>query len=358
MGNRLIDFLLQHNQSQSALYCSADATLSRERYIAQHPTEIIALKCMDGRVHLPAMTDVPPGIITPMRNIGGQFDLGWPYFGKLMKNWVRYAVSRGQSGIVLVTYHFSKGDTHRGCKGFGYDTEKARAYTRGLKEQIERVFGKEHTVIYPIQLGVETDEDALILHGTNGDMLDMANETSKTVGTLIHRLHALYPDMSERVILDLLPFLEGNIRHIAEVRASRRPIADAEHKEQILAVGRGFDWLHLPNKALIVGPYSYDLRTPIAIAANILLDNMKAGRIPEADGAVLLISAAYRGNAGVDRPMAQEKAQSIAKLAIQTIQEQVPDLAKHLSPLVGTVNLNTRRFSPIEISQLVYNIQG
>ena len=26
-------------------------------------------------------------------------------------------------------------------------------------------------------------------------------------------------------------------------------------QEQVLAVGRGFDWLHLPNKALIVGPY-------------------------------------------------------------------------------------------------------
>ena len=27
------------------------------------------------------------------------------------------------------------------------------------------------------------------------------------------------------------------------------------HQEQVLAVGRGFDWLHIPNKALIVGPY-------------------------------------------------------------------------------------------------------
>jgi hypothetical protein len=26
-------------------------------------------------------------------------------------------------------------------------------------------------------------------------------------------------------------------------------------QEQVLAVGRGFDWLHIPNKALIVGPY-------------------------------------------------------------------------------------------------------
>ena len=28
-------------------------------------------------------------------------------------------------------------------------------------------------------------------------------------------------------------------------------------QEQILAVGRGFDWLHIPNKALIVGPYRF-----------------------------------------------------------------------------------------------------
>jgi hypothetical protein len=70
-------------------------------------------------------------------------------------------------------------------------------------------------------------------------------------------------------------------------------------QEQVLAVGRGFDWLHLPNKALIVGPYrfvdfkhcckafrmtrfiSYNLGDPIATAGSLLLSNLKDGRIPK-----------------------------------------------------------------------------
>ena len=72
-------------------------------------------------------------------------------------------------------------------------------------------------------------------------------------------------------------------------------------QEQILAVGRGFDWLHIPNKALIVGPYrfasrfrhtgflssfrltapSYNLGDPIATAGSLLLSNLRDGRIPK-----------------------------------------------------------------------------
>lgn len=349
MANKLIDFLLEHNRTQTAQYCSPGATLARDRYLSQHPTEILALKCMDGRVHLPAMTGIPPGIITSIRNIGGRFDLGWPYLGKILKNWVRYAVHKGESGVMLVTYHFSKGDLHRGCKGFAYETDKARTYTASLKKQIERVFGKTHGVIFPIQVGIETDEDALILHGEDGSVLNMAEETPATTKSLASRLTALYPDMPERVIQDILPLLEGNLEHIHQVRKSNRQIIDAEHREQIIGVGRGFDWLHLPNKALIIGPYSYDLRTPIATAAHIVLDNMKHGRIPQDDGVVLLISAPYRGEAGIDRPMAEEKARSIARLAIETIEQEVPELAKYMSTLIGVVNYNTRCFSPISL---------
>ena len=47
---------------------------------------------MDGRLNLALMTETPPGIVQPFRNIGGKFDLGWPYFGILMREWVDYAV--------------------------------------------------------------------------------------------------------------------------------------------------------------------------------------------------------------------------------------------------------------------------
>src|SRR4030067_1016074 len=70
------------------------------------------------------------------------------------------------------------------------------------------------------------------------------------------------------------------------------PTLDVEHREWMICVGRGFDFLHMPNLALIIGPYSPDLAEPIRIAAGIIEDNMRAGRIPD-DGFLLLASVPY-----------------------------------------------------------------
>jgi hypothetical protein len=45
--------------------------------------------------------------------------------------------------------------------------------------QIERVFGGNHTCIHPIVVGIETDEDTLVLHGKN----DQVIESSRFSGT-------------------------------------------------------------------------------------------------------------------------------------------------------------------------------
>ncbi len=344
-NEHLIDFLLEHNKKQSEEFANPDAMLLRRQYRAKHPTEIAALKCMDGRLHLPIMTEIPLGVIQPFRNIGGQFDLGWPFFGLLMKEWIDYAISRARDCIVLVTYHYSKSDTHLGCKGFGYDTEGAKKFTANLKIQFERVFGQNHSVVYPIQVGIETDDDALIFHGKNGSLLNLAEENEADEEILRIKLQKLFPDMQRVMIEDLLPLVLGNIRHIAEVRTMRRPVEDIDHKEQILGIGRGFDWLHLHNKALIVGPFSYNLQDPIAKAAGILLENIKKGQVPKEDGVVLMASAVYRDEVGIERQLANEKAISLATLGYQTVKEQVPELLPHLHMLVGTVDLNTRAFT-------------
>ena len=343
-NEKLINFLLEHNKKQSEEFSTPDAALQRAKYRAQHPTEIAAWKCMDGRLHLPIITKTPLGIIQPFRNIGGQFDLGWPFFGLLMKEWVDYALSRGRDSMILVTYHFSKSDTHLGCKGFGYDTKEAFAFTANLVKQVERVFGGKHTVVYPLHVGIETDEDALVLHGSNGDTLDLAQERSPDEETLRFKLRKIFPDMRNQMLEDLLPLLLGNICHIAQVRKINRPPHDIDHKEQILGVGRGFDWLHLHNKALLVGPFSYNLQEPIGKAAGILLDNLKKKRIPEDEGVVLIASAVYREEVGIERQLAFEKANSLAQLGVETIRTQVPELIPHLNVLVGTVDLNTREF--------------
>lgn len=349
MDNKLISFLLKHNQTQSALFISPDADLARREYRSAHPTEIAALKCMDGRLNLSVATETPAGIIQPFRNIGGIFDVGWPYFGQVLHNWIEYAVSRNRKCLILVTYHFSKGDAHRGCAGHSYDTAAAKASACALKRQIEVVFGTQHAVVYPVVVGFETDEDAILLHGTCDDEpFNLADEIHIDEEGLRHRVEDLYPDMPDRIVTDLLPLLRGNLQHVEKIRRDERPLEEARHKEQVLAVGRGFDWLHLPNKALIVGPYSYNLDEPIVTAGKLLLGNLKDGRIPMEDGIALLSSAVYRDQIGAEPPRALEKAKSLAKFAQETLNERVPELTRHLHVLVGTVNQHTRLFTPVK----------
>jgi len=344
-NNKIIQFLLKHNEEQSKIYCSPDATLSRRKYRAEHPTEIAALKCMDGRINLPIITKTPWGIIQPFRNVGGKFDFGWPYFGQLIQDWVEYGVSRGRDSVLLITYHWSKGDLHRGCKGFNYSLDKAKEHTENLREQAERIFGTHHTVVYPIQIGVETDEDAIIIHGKNGKVLNLANVKESSSETLRVEFEQLFPDMKERMIKDLLPILLGNLCHIEEIRRSKRPIKEVEHGEDTIALGRGFSWLHIPNKALIVGPFTYDLGQPIATAADIVLNNIKRKKVKKEDGAVLMVSALCREASGSERLAAVEKADSLARFGVQTIKTQVPELIPYLKVLVGTVDAQTMLFT-------------
>ena len=231
------------------------------------------------------------------------------------------------------------------CSG---DVDAARNAARELRKQFETVFGIYHAVVYPIVLGIETDEDALIFHGVHGETLNLSEGGLRTE-RLEKQFSELYPDMKERILRDLMPLVRGNIRHIEEVRKSKRPIVEMDHKEQILGIGRGFDWLHLQNKALLIGPYSFDLTEPIAKAGGILLDNLKSKRIPKDEGFVLLSSAIYRDESGSERLLATEKARALADLSIRTLKRDVPDLIPHLLVLTGTVNENNRLFEPLVI---------
>jgi hypothetical protein len=110
---KLADWLFEHNRAMSTEFSSPDAKGLRYQYRALHPTELLALKCMDGRLNLPVMTQTPVGIIQPLRNLGGVFDLGWPFLGEVVTDWVMYSMARGRDCIIFVTYHWSNGDKHR-----------------------------------------------------------------------------------------------------------------------------------------------------------------------------------------------------------------------------------------------------
>ena len=342
----LENYLRKTMRAHSALFSSPDQRLERVRYRAEHPTEITALKCMDGRVHLPAVTGTPLGILSPIRNIGGIFDLGWPFFQSVLDGWINYAVSRARRCLIFCTYHFSRGDTQRGCAGHHHDTATAIASAKRLRDQIERVYGKEHLVVHPIVLGFETDLDALIIHGENAEVVDLASFSDNSLSSLETTLGRLFPKMQQQVKSDFLPLLVGNAKHIEEVRKRKREPLALQHLERVLAVGRGFDWLHEPNLALIVGPYAPNIDSPISQAAGIIADNMKTKRVPD-DGFVLFSCAPFREH-GIEEGLAQDKAKFLGQHAMDVIKKHHPDLVSLLHPMIGVVDMNTRLVTLIE----------
>ncbi len=336
------------NKHHSQVFCSTDAQMQRKLYRAQHQTKIVAFQCMDGRIHIPFITKTPLGIIKSFRNLGGKFNLGWYYFGAVVEEEVNYALSRGQKIIVIDSYHFAKGSVHRGCAGCNYRKEDSIREAATLKVQTERIYGSSGQVVCPIIVGVETDEDALIFHGDDiSKTLDLSEVKGEDKHALRVLLRKLYRKMPEDMLEDLLPLALGNIRHIAEIKKKKRAIVEVEHQEDVLAVGRGFDWLFQPNKALIVGPYEPDLSVPIKKAAGIILSNMEAGRIPS-DGFILLTSAVFRSGAGVPKALARERALNLSEAAQKTVRECCGGMHELMRPLTVVTNLDTRRFELVK----------
>lgn len=342
-----IAWLVDLSKRHSETYCTPEAYLARKRYSAKHPTMIMALKCMDGRIHLPYATKTPLGIIKPFRNIGGMFDLGWPYLGEVLYNTVSNAIDDSKRVLIMITYHYSKSDQHRGCAGFNYDREAAVKHVFEVKKQIEYVFGHDHQTVYPVICGFETDEDAMILHGENEEVLDLATTGETLKEFWANKLRAMYPDMPDQVLRDLVPLAQGNIEHIKDIRSSHRNLElDSVHREWIICIGRGFDFLHVPNIALIIGPYSPDMSSPIVNAVSIIKSNMDKGMIPR-DGFLLLASAPY-SEIGVDRARAELKSHFLSQYASEVIQKAHPDMHELMIRKTAILNWHTRNLEVFE----------
>lgn len=340
-----IDWLFQLARQHCLAYASPEEWLARERYLAQHPTAVMVMKCMDGRINIPIATGTPRGIIQPFRNLGGMFHLGWPHLGDIVQGAVDKVVRQGRQVLMVITYHFSKGDARRGCAGFHYRTDEAQAHAAGLRDEFSDLFGSLHQTVYPLVCGFETDEEALVLHGNDGAVLNMADVKAADLPSLPARLLQLFPDMPTPVRRDLLPLLEGNVAHIAALRQTERSLA-IEHREWIIFVGRGFDWLHLPNQALIIGPYSPDLDHPIRQAAGIIEANMHAGRIPS-DGFLLMSSVPYE-EIGVDHARAALKSRFLARFASDVVRQSHPDLATRMTVRQTVLNWHSRTVEPLD----------
>jgi hypothetical protein len=150
--------------------------------------------------------------------------------------------------------------------------------------------------------------------------------------------------MPNQVRKDLLPLILGNIAHVAKVRQAARTL-DIEHREWMICLGRGFDFMHTPNIALIIGPYSPDLADPIRKAAGIIEGNMRAGRTP-ADGFLLLASVPYN-EIGVDRARAELKSRFLSNFAAEVIRNEFPQLASKMLMHTAVLNWRSRALEEI-----------
>ncbi len=337
--------IIARNRAQSALYCDPSERVRRATHRQAHPTEIAAFKCMDGRLDLARITRTPPGIVQPFRNVGGNFDLGWPFLGAALTDWVEYTISRGRNRLIFVTYHFSQSDTHWGCKGQGYDTAKALASAQKLCRQIEDVFGSRVRTTHPIVVGIETDEDVLILHSEQDDeaVYNVGEHLNDTEIEVAAALRRLYPSMLQRTLDDLLPLVAGNQAHVREIRKTGREHIELVHAERVIAVGRGFDWLHLPNTALIIGPYSHKWPDAVETAGQIVLNNIASGTVSSEEGVLVLIAVlshdpvgSYGWNVGIERTRYLER------VTLETLRTRVPDLMPYVRHAGGVLEADTR----------------
>lgn len=357
MPNRSIttQFLLKRNEEKSLEFTKPEKKLQRQYYREKHPTEICAYKCMDGRLNLPVITQVPQGIIQPYRQMGGIFDLGDPYLGSLIEGWVNYAVSKRRKCLILSTYHFSRGDHRRGCAGHGENTKEALRWAKQLLNQHRIIFGElsENSIVYPVVVGIETDSDGLILHGDDGKTFSVFDSLGLSDKEIKARIVDLYPKMPKDIRNDLTVLVLGNFE---QVRSEAKDSVDLVHGESIICIGRGFSWLHEPNKALIIGPYNnpiFTIEDAIETAGRIVLKNIQEGRVSKADGVTVMCSSLYLEE-GMNRMRETVKAYSLYQIAKRILSEKVPELSNYnLEFLVGSTSHEDLLFR--EIDPILFN---
>ncbi len=333
--------LLALNARASEAYVSAESARARHR--ALHPTPLAAVKCMDGRVLFPTLTGTPPGLVQPFRAIGGRPEVFWPSFMGRLRHWVEAAQHAGQRSVLFVTYHHSASDPHLGCAGFDYDTRSARAHAEKLARELAWVFGEQ---LEPIVAGVETDLDRLVLHGPGGDAAGELLIGADDADVMLAIARA-FPAMDLAVRRDLVPILRGNAERTAELGQRGRPSRDLAHRERVLAVGQGFDWLHEANLALIINDADPGLAHAIRVAGTILAKNLE--RAPDGDDATLLACIPYQ-EPGIDRRQAIARAVGLLELAYEVVRAEVPGLVSsaRLHGMAGVLWAPARRFEPID----------
>ena len=338
-----VEYLLQLNSIMSSEFITPDASNERCLYSTQHSTPICVTKCMDSRVNFSLLTMIPSGVLQPWRNLGGRFDYGWPHFQELIRKWYEHTSRKGSLKPLMVhTYHFSESKKELGCRGWNNNSEASKEHCFKLREQCETLFGSSSVCV--VSIGIETDTNALIVHSADKTVLDM--RTLPDPHSVLTSLTRMFPHFPSKVITDFAHLLAGNSEHISRIKLSLRTPEETDHKEWALMVGGAFDWLHIPDLALIVGPFDQSLETPIRTTASLILENIVSKRVDPNKNGIVMMSASpvYDIGNGIDLRGARMQAEFLASLTMGIVMRDFPALAEYMYPLVGTVDMETRIF--------------
>lgn len=280
----IVDTVLRINGAMVTLY--RDDEPRRKKLREEHPTVLAAGKCMDGRVNLALAAGYPLGVITPYRSLGGGFTLDQPFYAAQLKALVERARAEGRQVAYLSAYHYSSTQPALGCKGFSFDTGKARAHIERLAGQISSIWAPH---CQAMAVGLETDREELVFHGKHdirsSQFFDRAGNAD--LDYIATELRRAFPAMSRQMAFDLAALLHGNVLRTRELTERPKPPIDLDHRERIMAVGRGFDYLTyvLPNGVIVVNDYMGMIEA-IGKQAGILLENLQ--RNPQASGLLMV----------------------------------------------------------------------
>ncbi|MDD5463993.1 MAG: carboxysome shell carbonic anhydrase [Candidatus Moranbacteria bacterium] len=331
-----VDDLMQINADYSEAFLAQSHEL--HKYKEKHPTKMLIFKCADGRLLFSKFCKTRLGYLRNFRNIGGKFNMGWLTFQQGLSRILEDNHRAGNGCLAIVTYHFSKGDPKRGCAGYDFNTKKSIEGASGFRGQMERAY-RGLCQLYPIVVGIETDEEALILHNNHGGKVYLSKmPTHITEEEMSAYLVAFFGDMPEQMRYDLLPLLMGNIRHIAEVRKSKREIMELDHKEWILGVGGGsaFDFLHIPNVALIAGQYNPNLGKVIKQAFGVIKSHWH-------DDKKFLTLAAVSYGPGIHEQHARMVVNYYNRLIHEVASEFFHELLPHMYQVRGLIDIETQK---------------
>lgn len=353
---KLVQEVITINRRCSTLFASANARSNRLYYRAKEKYFKMWVVCMDSRVDIPKVTQVPVGVGKHFRNLGARFNLEWEKFDEaVFRCYMHHLKEEGKGSLAMLNYHWSKGSKLRGCKGFNFDKDAAIAAMFGLQEQFKRVYGDNTESMIPLVVGLETDEDSLVFHGDKGEILDLGAlslhdfcSEEELKRWLQSEFRKIYPKKPSGAIGDLCFMGQKNLEHTAEVRGTQRPITDLDHKERVVVIGRGADSIYEANLALIVGMYSDEPEEAIREAIGVVQSNMQKGRINKDDGFVLLSTAAFGNENGLTFDRARERALGYRKLGMKIMQEHYSGMLEYMHPLTTVTNLDDRMFKIIE----------